>query len=35
MTLLTTWRTADKGKALRWFLKELEDGKLRASLSCP
>jgi hypothetical protein len=32
MTLLTAWRTADKGKALRWFLKELEDGKLRESL---
>jgi len=32
MTLLTVWRTADKGKALRWFLRELEDGKLRASL---
>ena len=32
MTLLTVWRTADKGKALRWFLKELEDGKLRESL---
>jgi len=30
--LLIAWRTADKGKALRWFLKELEDGKLLASL---
>jgi DNA-binding transcriptional LysR family regulator len=32
MTLLTVWRTADKGKALRWFLKELEDGKFREGL---
>ena len=32
MTLLTAWRTADKGKALRWFLQEPEDGKLLASL---
>jgi DNA-binding transcriptional LysR family regulator len=32
MTLLIAWRTADKGKALRWFLKELEDEKLRESL---
>ncbi|MBI3778035.1 MAG: LysR family transcriptional regulator [Gammaproteobacteria bacterium] len=32
MTLLTAWRTADKGKALRWFLKELEDDKFRESL---
>ena len=30
--LLIAWRTADKGKALRWFLKELEDGKLLESL---
>jgi DNA-binding transcriptional LysR family regulator len=32
MTLLTVWRTADKGKALRWFLRKLEDGKFRESL---
>ncbi len=32
MMLLTAWRTADKGKALRWFLKELDDEKLRGSL---
>ena len=32
VTLLTAWRTADKGKALRWFLKELEDAKFRKSL---
>jgi hypothetical protein len=30
--LLIAWRTADKGNALRWFLKELEDGKLLESL---
>ncbi|MGA9033036.1 MAG: LysR family transcriptional regulator [Sulfuricaulis sp.] len=32
MTLLTVWRTADKGKTLRWFLRKLEDGKFRESL---
>ncbi|HSD95977.1 MAG TPA: LysR family transcriptional regulator [Sulfuricaulis sp.] len=32
MTLLTVWRTADKGKALRWFLRKLEDEKFRESL---
>ncbi len=31
-TLLTAWRTTDKGKALHWFLKELEDETFRKSL---
>jgi len=32
VSLLIAWRTADKGKALRWFLREFEDGKLLESL---
>jgi hypothetical protein len=32
MPLLVAWRTGNKGKALVWFLDQLEDGKLLASL---
>ena len=29
---LLTWRSREQGKALRWFLKRLDDQDVRASL---
>jgi DNA-binding transcriptional LysR family regulator len=32
LSMFVVWRSADRGKALRWFIDRLEDRKLADSL---